>query len=120
MIEKIVVINSGMVGVLQTSNGAGPVVEAMLDSRLASKLKKALAKENIENIVVSTGEIEEISKLAAEPKVVIAINNRVLETSSPKIDQAAITNLVKYSNADVTGSDIKGLVTKIKQIIKYN
>lgn len=44
MVEKVVVINTGMVGILQTSNGAGPVVEAMLDSRLVNKLKKALVK----------------------------------------------------------------------------
>ena len=27
MVEKVVVINTGMVGILQTPNGAGPVVE---------------------------------------------------------------------------------------------
>lgn len=44
MVEKVVVINTGMVGILQTSNGAGSVVEAMLNSRLVNKLKKALVK----------------------------------------------------------------------------
>lgn len=44
MVEKVVVINTGMVGILQTSNGAGPVVEAMLDSRLVNKLKKGARK----------------------------------------------------------------------------
>ncbi|MEO4706641.1 hypothetical protein ABHW52_03385 [Pediococcus pentosaceus] len=42
--KKVVVINTGMVGILQTSNGAGPVVEAMLDSRLVNKLKKGARK----------------------------------------------------------------------------
>lgn len=96
MVEKVVVINTGMVGILQTSNGAGPVVEAMLDSRLVNKLKKALVKVGIVDVDVVTGEVEELSKFASDPKILIAINKQVLQTSSLKIDQTTITNLVTY------------------------
>lgn len=115
MVEKVVVINTGMVGILQTSNGAGPVVEAMLDSRLVNKLKKALVKVGIVDVDVVTGEVEELSKFASDPKILIAINKRVLQTSSPKIEQTTITNLVTYSNGEVSD-----LVTKIEQKIKLN
>lgn len=115
MVEKVVVINTGMVGILQTSNGAGPVVEAMLDSRLVNKLKKALVKMRIVDVDVVTGEVEELSKFASDPKILIAINKQVLQTSSPKIDQTTITNLVTYSNGEVSD-----LVTKIEQKIKLN
>ncbi|WP_286102868.1 hypothetical protein [Pediococcus pentosaceus] len=115
MVEKVVVINTGMVGILQTSNGAGPVVEAMLDSRLVNKLKKALVKVRIVDVDVVTGEVEELSKFASDPKILIAINKQVLQTSSPKIDQTTITNLVTYSNGEVSD-----LVTKIEQKIKLN
>ncbi|KAF0423150.1 hypothetical protein [Pediococcus pentosaceus] len=115
MVEKVVVINTGMVGILQMSNGAGPVVEAMLDSRLVNKLKKALVKVGIVDVDVVTGEVEELSKFASDPKILIAINKQVLQTSSPKIDQTTITNLVTYSNGEVSD-----LVTKIEQKIKLN
>lgn len=115
MVEKVVVINTGMVGILQTSNGTGPVVEAMLDSRLVNKLKKALVKVGIVDVDVVTGEVEELSKFASDPKILIAINKQVLQTSSPKIDQTTITNLVTYSNGEVSD-----LVTKIEQKIKLN
>lgn len=115
MVEKVVVINTGMVGILQTSNGAGPVVEAMLDSRLVNKLKKALVKVGIVDVDVVTGEVEELSKFASDPKILIAINKQVLQISSPKIDQTTITNLVTYSNGEVSD-----LVTKIEQKIKLN
>ena len=115
MVEKVVVINTGMVGILQTSNGAGPVVEAMLDSRLVNKLKKALVKVGSVDVDVVTGEVEELSKFASDPKILIAINKQVLQTSSPKIDQTTITNLVTYSNGEVSD-----LVTKIEQKIKLN
>lgn len=115
MVEKVVVINTGMVGILQTSNGAGPVVEAMLDLRLVNKLKKALVKVGIVDVDVVTGEVEELSKFASDPKILIAINKQVLQTSSPKIDQTTITNLVTYSNGEVSD-----LVTKIEQKIKLN
>ena len=115
MVEKVVVINTGMVGILQTSNGAAPVVEAMLDSRLVNKLKKALVKVGIVDVDVVTGEVEELSKFASDPKILIAINKQVLQTSSPKIDQTTITNLVTYSNGEVSD-----LVTKIEQKIKLN
>ncbi|MBF7102026.1 hypothetical protein [Pediococcus pentosaceus] len=115
MVEKVVVINTGMVGILQTSNGAGPVVEAMLDSRLMNKLKKALVKVGIVDVDVVTGEVEELSKFASDPKILIAINKQVLQTSSPKIDQTTITNLVTYSNGEVSD-----LVTKIEKKIKLN
>ncbi|MCM6812195.1 hypothetical protein [Pediococcus pentosaceus] len=115
MVEKVVVINTGMVGILQTSNGAGPVVEAMLDSRLMNKLKKAPVKAGIVDVDVVTGEVEELSKFASDPKILIAINKQVLQTSSPKIDQTTITNLVTYSNGEVSD-----LVTKIEQKIKLN
>ncbi|MBF7123468.1 hypothetical protein [Pediococcus pentosaceus] len=115
MVEKVVVINTGMVGILQTSNGAGPVVEAMLDSRLVNKLKKALVKVGIVDVDVVTGEVEELSKFASDPKILIAINKQVLQTSSPKIDQTTITNLVTCSNGEVSD-----LVTKIEQKIKLN
>lgn len=110
MVEKVVVINTGMVGILQTSNGAGPVVEAMLDSRLMNKLKKALVKVGIVDVDVVTGEVEELSKFASDHKILIAINKQVLQTSSPKIDQTTITNLVTYSNGEVSD-----LVTKIEK-----
>lgn len=115
MVEKVVVINTGMVGILQTSNGARPVVEAMLDSRLMNKLKKALVKVGIVDVDVVTGEVEELSKFASDPKILIAINKQVLQTSSPKIDQTTITNLVTYSNGEVSDP-----VTKIEQKIKLN
>ena len=81
MVEKVVVINTWMVGILQTSKGAVPVVEEMLDSRLVNKLKKALVKVGIVDVDVVTGEVEELSKFASDPKILIAINKHVLQTS---------------------------------------
>lgn len=115
MVKNIEMVNTTMVGIMQSSNAGSPVVDGALNAMLLKQLKDGLGQAIVKTMTIKMVDVDEL-KVDSNNETLVLINNRVLKSTTVPAELLG-NHYLTYDNEDLEKNSFENFIENVKKML---